>query len=89
MEILFGGRKSELTGIRLRDYDTDACEITLTGKGGKVRVVALRDPALKLDLEPYVQGRIADRGDLDEYLLFPEKRGPTPTLTATGQGSTL
>ena len=37
-EVLFyaGARKSELAGIRLRDYDHDAAELTLTGKGGKV-----------------------------------------------------
>lgn len=44
-EVLFyaGARKSELAGIRLRDYDHDAAELTLTGKGGKVRTVPVRD----------------------------------------------
>ncbi len=85
-EVLFyvGARKSELAGIRLRDYDHDAAELTLTGKGGKVRTVPVRDPALRLDFEAHIASRLADPGDdthppgnLDEYLLYPEKRGPS------------
>jgi site-specific recombinase XerC len=85
-EVLFyvGARKSELAGIRLRDYDQDAAELTLTGKGGKVRTVPVRDPALRLDFEAHIASRLADPGDdthppgnLDEYLLYPEKRGPS------------
>jgi site-specific recombinase XerD len=79
VEILFyvGTRKSELTGLRLRDYDREACELTLTGKGGKVRTVPVRDAMLKLDIDSYIRARIEAGGDLDEYLLYPEKRGPS------------
>jgi integrase len=86
VEVLFftGARKSELAGLRLRDYDPEACELTLTGKGGKVRTVPVRDPALRFDLQTYIATRLDDPGDdrhppgsLDEYLLYPEKRGPS------------
>jgi integrase len=76
--------RPELTGLRLRDYDSDAAELTLTGKGGKVRTVPVRDPMLKFDIEAHIEARLRDPGDdkhppgsLNKYLLYPEKRGPS------------
>lgn len=75
MLIEWGIRKGELTGFRLRDYDADRQRIRVRGKGGKVRVLPVISKGLLADLDLHLRERL-EEGDADEYLLYPEKRGP-------------
>jgi integrase/recombinase XerD len=71
--ILFrlGLRKSELRNLQFKHYD--GRHLTVSGKGGKVRYLPVVDQELRLQLERH----ILDRGaSPDEYLLYPEHRGP-------------
>lgn len=73
--IEFGIRKGELAGLRLRDYDADRQRIRVRGKGGKVRILPIVSKGLIADLDTHWRDRL-EKGSLDEYLLYPEKRGP-------------
>ena len=71
--ILFklGLRKSELARVQFKHYD--GRNLTVFGKGGKVRYLPVADDELRLALERH----ILDRGPApDEFLLYPEKLGP-------------
>jgi len=70
----FGLRKSELAGIRLRDYDPTRHILTVTGKGGKTRTLPVVTVGLMMRLDAHWAARLVD-GSRDEYLLYPEKRG--------------
>jgi len=73
--IEFGLRKGELTNLRLRDYDADRQRIRVRGKGGKVRVLPVISKGLIADLDTHWRDRL-EQGDVEEFLLYPEKRGP-------------
>lgn len=72
LRLLFalGLRKSELTALRLRHFDFARRRLTVFGKGGTVHRVPVHPDVLQ-EVERYALGR-----DPDEFLLFPEKRGP-------------
>jgi integrase len=74
----FGLRKSELSAIRLRDYDPGRHVLTVTGKGGKIRPLPVVTAALALLLDSHWAARLMD-GDRDEYLMYPQKWGPRKT----------
>jgi integrase/recombinase XerD len=66
-----GLRKSELARVQFKHYD--GRNLTVFGKGGKVRYLPIVDDELRLALERH----ILDRGPSpDEFLLYPEKLGP-------------
>jgi integrase len=66
-----GLRKSELAKLQFKHYD--GSRLTIHGKGGRVRYMPVIDRELRLALERH----ILDRGPIpDEFLLYPEKRGP-------------
>ena len=66
-----GLRKGELTRVQFKHYD--GRNLTVFGKGGKVRYLPIVDTELRLQLERH----ILDRGPSpDEFLLYPEKLGP-------------
>lgn len=66
-----GLRKSELARVQFAHYD--GRNLTVFGKGGKVRYLPVVDRQLREALERH----ILDRGPTaDEFLLYPEKRGP-------------
>lgn len=72
--IEYGLRKGELTAFQLRDYDAHRERIRVRGKGGKERTLPIVNRAFAADLDTHWRDRLED-GDLDEYLLYPEKRG--------------
>ena len=80
MLIEWGLRKGELTGFRLRDYDADRQRIVIRGKGGKVRMLPVISKGLMADLDVHWRDRL-EAGDAEEFLLYPEKRGPRHTKT--------
>ena len=66
-----GLRKSELARLQFKHYD--GRNLTVHGKGGKVRYLPIIEQELRLELERH----ILDRGpEPDEFLLYPEKLGP-------------
>ena len=66
-----GLRKGELARLQFRHYD--GRNLTVRGKGGKVRLIPVVDDDLRLEFERH----ILDRGPSpDEFLLYPEKIGP-------------
>jgi integrase/recombinase XerD len=66
-----GLRKSELARVQFAHYD--GRNLTVFGKGGKVRYLPIVDRELREALERH----ILDRGPSpDEFLLYPEKLGP-------------
>jgi site-specific recombinase XerD len=71
----FGLRKSEVAGIRLRDYDSGRHILTVTGKGSKNRSLPVVNPALAALLDSHWMARL-DAGDAEEFLLYPQKWGP-------------
>lgn len=75
MLIEWGLRKGEITAFRLRDYDADRQRIRVRGKGGKVRMLPVISKGLLADLDLHWRERL-EAGDSEEYLLYPEKRGP-------------
>jgi integrase len=66
-----GLRKSELARFQFAHYD--GRNLTVFGKGGKVRYL----PIVDRELREAVERHILDRQPAsDEFLLYPEKRGP-------------
>lgn len=66
-----GLRKSELARVQFKHYD--GRNLTVFGKGGKVRYLPIVHPELRTALERH----ILDRGPTpEEHLLYPEKLGP-------------
>lgn len=71
MLLRLGLRKSELARLQFKHYD--GRNLTVHGKGGKVRYLPIIEQELRLELERH----ILDRGpEPDEFLLYPEKLGP-------------
>jgi integrase/recombinase XerD len=66
-----GLRKSELARLQFKHYD--GRQLTIFGKGGKVRYLPVVDAELRLQLERHILDRAPTP---DEYLLYPEKIGP-------------
>ena len=66
-----GLRKSELARVQFRHYD--GRQLTVFGKGGKVRYLPIVDDKLRLALERHILDR---QPGPDEHLLYPEKLGP-------------
>lgn len=66
-----GLRKSELARLQFKHYD--GRQLTIFGKGGKVRYLPVVDAELRLQLERHILDRAPAP---DEFLLFPEKIGP-------------
>lgn len=66
-----GLRKSELACLQFKHYD--GRQLTIFGKGGKVRYLPVVDAELRLQLERHILDRAPTP---DEFLLFPEKIGP-------------
>jgi integrase/recombinase XerD len=66
-----GLRKGELARLQFRHYD--GRDLTVQGKGGKVRLIPVVDDDLRLELERHILDR---RPAPDEFLLYPEKIGP-------------
>jgi integrase len=66
-----GLRKSELAGVQFRHYD--GRNLTVFGKGAKVRYLPIIDQELRLELERHILDR---QPSADEFLLYPEKLGP-------------
>lgn len=66
-----GLRKSELARLQFKHYD--GRQLTIFGKGGKVRYLPVVDAELRLQLERHILDRAPTP---DEFLLFPEKIGP-------------
>jgi integrase len=66
-----GLRKSELARVQFKHYD--GRNLTVFGKGGKVRYLPIVDQELRTALERH----ILDQGPTpEEHLLYPEKIGP-------------
>ena len=71
-----GLRRSEVTGVRVRDIDLGRRELTVFGKGQKARTLPLRGRVV-LELEAWsmtpmeLVGRTPEQ---DDFLLYPEKR---------------
>jgi integrase len=66
-----GLRNRELASVQFRHYD--GRQLTVLGKGGRVRYLPVVDQGLRLALERH----ILDRGPApDEFLLYPERYGP-------------
>jgi hypothetical protein len=69
-----GERARCLDDLVLRDFFAWAGRnLTVFGKGGKVRYLPVVDRVLRLELEPHILDR---QPQPDEFLLFPEKAGP-------------
>jgi len=66
-----GLRKGELSRVQFKHYD--GRQLTVFGKGGKVRYLPVVDNELRLELERHILDR---QPDSDEFLLYPEKTGP-------------
>jgi integrase/recombinase XerD len=66
-----GLRKGELIRIQFKHYD--GRQLTVFGKGGKVRYLPVVDGQLRLELERHILDRSPGP---DEFLLYPEKLGP-------------
>lgn len=66
-----GLRKSELARVQFKHYD--GRNLTVFGKGEKVRYLPVVDGELRLELERHVLDR---QPKPNEFLLYPEKRGP-------------
>jgi integrase/recombinase XerD len=66
-----GLRKGELARLQFRHYD--GRNLTVQGKGGKVRLIPVVDEDLRLELERHILER---QPAPEEYLLYPEKLGP-------------
>jgi len=69
-----GVRRSELTGMRVRDIDMSRRTLTVHGKGQKSRVIPLRGRVV-LELEQYLLTPLETVGrapEPDDYLLYPE-----------------
>lgn len=79
-----GLRRSELSGVRVDDFDLARRTLTVFGKGQKSRVLPLRGRVV-LEVEAYLVSpldgldRPPERGD---YVLYPEKRGEGGRLLA-------
>jgi len=79
-----GLRRSEVTGVRVDDFDMSRRELVVFGKGQKSRVLPLRGRVV-LEVEAYMLtplelvGRSPERGD---FLLYPEKRSGGRRLIA-------
>jgi integrase len=69
-----GLRRAELAGLTLGDIDFDSDTVTVTGKGGRVRVVPFGRKAAR-DLDRYLRLR-ALRPDRETPALWLGKRGP-------------
>jgi integrase len=66
-----GLRKGELARVQFKHYD--GRNLTVFGKGGKVRYLPVVDRVLRLELERHILDR---QPEPDEFLLYPEKTGP-------------
>jgi integrase/recombinase XerD len=66
-----GLRKSELARIQFAHYD--GRNLTVFGKGGKVRYLPVVDRGLRESIERHILDR---QPSPDEFLLYPEKLGP-------------
>jgi site-specific recombinase XerD len=88
MLIEWGMRKGELTGFRLKDYDADRQRIRIRGKGGKVRMLPVISAGLMADLDLHWRDRL-ETGDTEEFLLYPEKRGPRHSKNEADLGTPI
>ncbi len=72
LELLFylGLRKGELSRIQFKHYD--GRNLTVFGKGGKVRYLPIVNQQLRVDLERLM---LDEKVNADEFLLFPERLG--------------
>lgn len=73
-----GVRKSELGGIRVRDFDLARKTLLVTGKGQKQRTIPIRGRLVQT-IEHYLLEPLEGVGrqpEPDDYLLYPEKRTP-------------
>jgi integrase/recombinase XerC len=71
-----GLRKSELGGIRVRDFDADRGVLRVYGKGQKERLLPLRGPILT-ELRLYLATDLPRLGRVpegDDYLLYPSDK---------------
>jgi integrase/recombinase XerD len=66
-----GLRKGELARVQFKHYD--GRNLTVFGKGGKVRYLPIVDRDLRTALERHILDR---QPQPDEFLLYPEKTGP-------------
>jgi integrase/recombinase XerD len=70
-----GVRVSELIGIQLRDIDFLLSAVTIRGKGGKVREIALRQDVIDLIKEYMDSDRREHKHNLSPYLLLSQRSG--------------
>jgi integrase/recombinase XerD len=80
LQLLFdtGIRKSELCAVQFKHFDHAEHVLVVVGKGGKVRDVPTINPRFLAMLEQH----ILDRGaGPEEFLLYPERRGPRTDRT--------
>lgn len=77
LEVLYGGglRVSELCGLDLTDLDAREATLRVRGKGSKVRVIPLGEPALKALLGWLEHGRGILRGTRSTSAVFLNARG--------------
>lgn len=90
-----GLRRSELTGLDDRDVDLDACQLKVTGKRNKQRIIpfgeelreqlqkymALRDEIVERDSEALFVSKRGNRiSDNEVYLIVRDKLGEVTTL---------
>lgn len=79
-----GCRRSELSGVRVRDLDLGRRQLVVLGKGQKSRVLPLRG-RIVLTAEEYLLADLEFVGrppEPDDFLLYPEKRTPTREIYA-------
>jgi site-specific recombinase XerC len=69
-------RKGELRGVQFKHFDHGRHQLWVFGKGQKWRAVPLIHQATVLELERYILDHAPAP---DDYLLYPEKRGPHGT----------
>ena len=69
-------RKSGIQNFQLGHYDPDRNRVTIYTKAGRIQRLPIVDPWLRAELQQYIAERLAAGGNLHEYLLYPEKRGP-------------
>jgi integrase/recombinase XerD len=69
-----GLRKGELARLQFRHYDGK--NLTVEGKGGKVRLLPIVDEDLRLELERHILER---QPSPEEFLLYPRRLAPSST----------
>ncbi len=72
--LFYALRRAELAGVRFKDFDLERRYVTITGKGGKVRITPIIDDAFWVDLgtaELELGGRDVCR---DWFLICPRRK---------------